>query len=120
MIGVCKICQNRPIVRAWKKANPGKKRAQKRRRKAAKRGTSTVDKVDEKKIYERYKNTCVYCGATEDLTLDHVVPLARGGAHSEENLAVACRACNSSKNATPLAEWHQKPKEARCLISQGK
>jgi 5-methylcytosine-specific restriction endonuclease McrA len=40
---------------------------------------------------------CERCGATEDLTLDHVVPLARGGASSLANAQVLCRSCNSAK-----------------------
>ena len=105
--GVCRTCRIRRLARAWKKANPDKKRAQKRRRKALKRG-ATVEPVDEQGIYDLCDNACVYCEATEDLTLDHVIPLAGGGAHSEDNLVVACRRCNSSKNATPLAEWLEK------------
>jgi 5-methylcytosine-specific restriction protein A len=32
-----------------------------------------------------------------DLTVDHVIPLARGGTHDRSNLAVLCRRCNSRK-----------------------
>ena len=98
--------KQREYNRRWFKANPAKKREYMRRRRAAKRG-ATVEPVDEAAIYERCGYTCVYCGATEDLTLDHVIPLAGGGAHSEDNLVVACRRCNSSKQATPLAEWQK-------------
>lgn len=47
---------------------------------------------------------CTYCGQPGS-TLDHVVPLARGGRHSIENLTVACVSCNSSKGAKLLEEW---------------
>jgi 5-methylcytosine-specific restriction endonuclease McrA len=43
---------------------------------------------------------CVYCAARLDqhnATLDHVVPLARGGAHDPGNLVVACAPCNRLK-----------------------
>lgn len=40
---------------------------------------------------------CVYCGTTRMLGLDHVVPLAHGGANLRGNLVPACRSCNSSK-----------------------
>ncbi len=43
---------------------------------------------------------CVYCAAHLDqrtATLDHVVPLARGGAHDPGNLVVACGPCNRLK-----------------------
>lgn len=44
--------------------------------------------------------TCAYCGcslADEQKTLDHVVPLSRGGTHELTNLVVCCRSCNSTK-----------------------
>lgn len=43
---------------------------------------------------------CVYCATRLDqntATLDHVVPLARGGAHDPGNLVVACGPCNRLK-----------------------
>jgi hypothetical protein len=49
--------------------------------------------------YERDGSVCRYCGSTDDLTVDHVVPRARGGSDNLENLAVACRRCNSRKGA---------------------
>jgi 5-methylcytosine-specific restriction endonuclease McrA len=41
---------------------------------------------------------CSICGATTDLTADHIVPLARGG-HPHGELRVLCRRCNSSRGA---------------------
>jgi 5-methylcytosine-specific restriction endonuclease McrA len=43
---------------------------------------------------------CVYCAAPLDYahaTLDHVYPLARGGAHTPGNVVVACPTCNRLK-----------------------
>ena len=43
---------------------------------------------------------CVYCGHRLDpleATLDHVHPVARGGAHAPGNLVVACAPCNRMK-----------------------
>jgi len=64
-------------------------------RRALKLG-ATVGDVNEAAIYERDK-VCVYCGAAEGLTIDHVVALANGGAHAQDNLVVACGRCNSRK-----------------------
>lgn len=44
---------------------------------------------------------CAYCGGASD-QIDHVVPVARGGDSTADNLAGACKSCNSSKHATPL------------------
>lgn len=59
-------------------------------------------------VFGRDGNKCRYCGATEgELHIDHIVPLARGGSDEPENLCVACKPCNSSKNASMLDEWMQ-------------
>lgn len=56
-------------------------------------------------IFERDGHLCVYCGSSEDLTCDHVIPLVRGGSNEHANLATACRSCNSSKGDKTLEEW---------------
>ena len=55
-------------------------------------------RLSRREVFARDRHTCQYCGARKpDLTLDHVVPRARGGGHSWENLVSACRACNHRK-----------------------
>lgn len=51
------------------------------------------------RVYQRDGNACVRCGATQDLTLDHIHPWSKGGPDTFENLRVLCRSCNSSKGA---------------------
>jgi 5-methylcytosine-specific restriction endonuclease McrA len=51
-------------------------------------------------IFTRDGFKCQYCGEkfeSEDLTFDHVVPVAQGGKKSWENIATACVPCNSHK-----------------------
>jgi hypothetical protein len=50
-------------------------------------------------VYERDGNACLRCGATDDLTLDHIYPWSKGGPDSYSNLQTLCRPCNSSKGA---------------------
>jgi len=38
---------------------------------------------------------CRKCGTTENLTLNHIVPLSAGGTDKEENLEVLCQKCNN-------------------------
>lgn len=52
----------------------------------------------------RQQKPCVYCGARAD-TIDHVMPLVRGGTNYEGNLAPCCRRCNSSKSGKTVVEW---------------
>jgi hypothetical protein len=56
-------------------------------------------------VFARDNGACVYCGRREQLTLDHVHPKSRGGDDAFNNLALACRSCNSSKGARTLEEW---------------
>jgi 5-methylcytosine-specific restriction endonuclease McrA len=42
---------------------------------------------------------CTECGSTDDLTADHIVPLARGGPSEMSNVQILCRSCNGSKSA---------------------
>ncbi|MQT03132.1 HNH endonuclease [Streptomyces jumonjinensis] len=51
------------------------------------------------RIYSRDGHRCGRCGATDDLTLDHIHPRSRAGGDSDENLATLCRSCNSAKGA---------------------
>lgn len=60
--------------------------------------------VEAKELFEEYVGLCAYCQAPAT-TLDHVVPISRGGAHSKSNLVPACKSCNSSKHTKPLLVW---------------
>lgn len=59
-----------------------------------------VEDVDRKLVWFRDAGVCHLCGllVTGDWQLEHVVPLAMGGAHSYQNTAVSHPACNQSKN----------------------
>jgi hypothetical protein len=48
---------------------------------------------------------CCYCGGSERLSVDHLIPTQRGGANAGDNLVWACRSCNSSKGARDALEW---------------
>lgn len=55
-------------------------------------------KLTKKEIFRRDRYMCQYCGERPAvLTIDHVLPRHRGGAHSWENLVTACPACNRRK-----------------------
>lgn len=51
-------------------------------------------------------NVCVYCLASDkSLTLDHIIPISRGGMHVRENIIPSCKPCNSSKKNNLISEW---------------
>ncbi len=56
------------------------------------------------------KGVCFYCGGRvgpSNLTMDHVVPLIRGGKSVKGNLVPACRECNNKKKYLLLMEWEE-------------
>jgi len=53
-------------------------------------------------IYARDNFTCQYCERpfeSEDLTFDHVIPMAQGGRRGWDNIVTACEPCNKRKGA---------------------
>ena len=48
-------------------------------------------------ILERDNHRCIYCGSTEDLQMDHIIPVSKGGRDTITNVAVACATCNHKK-----------------------
>lgn len=56
-------------------------------------------------VFKRDEFACQYCGGTPPksvLEVDHIDPVALGGADDMDNLITACFACNRGKSATPL------------------
>ena len=50
---------------------------------------------------------CQNCGSTENLTIDHIIPVLFGGKDNEENLQCLCSPCNRKKG--PEKNGHSKP-----------
>jgi 5-methylcytosine-specific restriction endonuclease McrA len=97
--------QKNPHVRSeWARSNPDKQRAIYANRRARKKGL-TVFRVTHSEMNKLYSTPCIYCGSKIDIQIDHVIPLAKGGAHSIGNLAPACKPCNMSKKDLFLTEW---------------
>lgn len=93
-------------VAAYRAANPDKKQFLENRRRARKAGNGGSHTLAERKEkFARLGNACYYCGRSGRLTVDHDIPLARGGTDAIENILPACRSCNSRKNARTAAEF---------------
>lgn len=60
------------------------------------------------------RTKCTFCDQDAD-TIDHCIPLARGGTNYEGNLIPACRHCNSSKQARLITEWRYGRKAHRTI-----
>lgn len=63
---------------------------------AGKRPPIPKDVVDA--VWRRDGGKCVYCGSTENLQLDHIIPFSKGGATTVENLQLLCQKCNLQKS----------------------
>lgn len=61
-----------------------------------------------KMIKSKWGNRCAYCGSTENLTIDHVIPRSKGGIDSATNVVCCCFDCNQNKGYTPWEEWYEK------------
>jgi hypothetical protein len=78
-------------------------------------------------IYLRDHNRCQYCGkkfSSSELSLDHVMPISRGGKSTWENVVCACLPCNvrratsccrvrhAAHPAAARPKWHPLPSPA--------
>ena len=92
--------------RKWLERNPERHLERCRRRRARKLragGNFTAEQWLEMK--KSYQHTCLRCGKTEpeiQLTVDHVIPLLKGGRHEEENIQPLCGSCNKSKGTKTI------------------
>lgn len=61
--------------------------------------------------YRKYSaDTCYYCGKHiegRDKTVDHKIPISRGGTNARENLVMCCQSCNSHKNNRTESEYYE-------------
>ncbi len=59
---------------------------------------------------KRATGICYYCGRKfkpAELTMDHLIPLVRGGKSVHGNLVPACKECNSKKKYLLPVEWEE-------------
>jgi len=77
---------------------------------------TTIPRPFQRRVLERDQYRCVYCGVesnaslednkkTARLSIDHIIPAARGGKTTVENLATCCRQCNMEKSDRTPQEW---------------
>ncbi len=72
-------------------------------------------------IYYRDNFRCAYCGKTlkdNELTIDHVVPKAKGGKWTWENLVTCCRNCNLRKKEEIWVPVYTTPTKPKFLFPQ--
>lgn len=53
-------------------------------------------------VFSRYGSACLKCGANDNIALDHIKPVSKGGLDTIENLQPLCQSCNSSKGTQTI------------------
>lgn len=116
--GACQICGVSVITMYVRHATCGseycvteKRRAERRSRKAYER---SLERGGRPGVFSgsqwgarlrEYNRCCAYCGGPEDIQIEHVIPVGRGGANCIANVVPACAACNGEKSWRTPQEW---------------
>lgn len=69
-----------------------------------------LTKAQRLQVYEKYDGKCAYCGnhiSLDEMQVDHIKPLALGGADDISNFAPACRMCNYYKSTLTLEKFRE-------------
>lgn len=93
--------ENTAKVMEYRRLNPGK-HAEIENRRRARFLESFVEAVDPAEVRTRVSGMCGICNgfvAITDQSLDHIIPLSKGGTHEYANIQLAHRICNSRKGA---------------------
>lgn len=96
--------RNRPNLKEHNKVNSSRRRS----KSLGELSIRTIQLVYEDNIKRYGTLTCVYCLLPIQFhndTLEHRLPLARGGTHEYNNLAIACKKCNFKKNKKTEQEF---------------
>lgn len=81
-----------------------------------KKKKSNFNAVNKRNILIRDDFQCQYCGKAltlNTMTIDHVIPKCRGGAHHLENVVAACKSCNNKKSDKILSQFE---KDSGCSL----
>jgi 5-methylcytosine-specific restriction endonuclease McrA len=110
--------ENKDKIKAWHApwglANADKRvlyASRRRAKKAGNGGSHTLAERREK--FASLGNVCFYCFQQTKLTVDHDIPIVRGGTDNIDNILPACEACNKSKGTLTAQEFIASGRYAR-------
>jgi 5-methylcytosine-specific restriction endonuclease McrA len=120
----CKICSNQYSINYYHMHKDKRRKQLNRSRKKRRNENCTVfvthllsrnvKRIDctAKQIVSMFENSplCSYCGKKlhhTEMSVDHIIPLARGGSKSMDNLCISCVDCNRLKHTKTLEEFIQ-------------
>lgn len=125
--GTCKTCMSDRAKRHHKERPDLRQAALTRRRQRVAAADGSYSEGDIARIRRKLNDSCFYCGASAvPLTVDHLVPISKGGSNWPTNLTLACKPCNFDKHgktAEAFVRWrllHEKTctRRALALVSQ--
>ena len=94
------LAEERKKARERRKANPDVTRRAGRKRRALKAGALVAESVSLDHVFERDHGICTLCFkrvCRKDASVDHVIPLSKGGNHTYQNCVLAHKRCNARK-----------------------
>lgn len=106
------------------KSNPDYKRLRNHKQRAKHYGVK-YERVDIESIFVRDEYKCKACGTNvvrckkykpNQATVDHMIPLSRGGTHTRDNLITLCHQCNSEKSTKTWNEWGSAPLNVKKVL----
>lgn len=94
--------------KAYRENNKDKVNASRQKRRAmVANAAGSFTPLDWRSRLDYYGGKCVYCGSTENIEIEHRIPLSRGGTNFPANLVPACKSCNCSKGTKTEKEFKQ-------------
>lgn len=102
----------RESARRWRSKNPEKVRVLLRNRRArllSAPGKHSADDIE--RLLKKQEFRCYWCFSDISngrCSVDHYIPLIKGGSNGSENIVMACRSCNSRKNALMPDEFRKR------------
>lgn len=86
----------------WAEANPERAALTSRLKKQRRRAAGVLTATEWREIQAKYGHRCLACASDGPLTIDHVVPVSKGGSNTAENIQPLCGTCNSSKSTKTI------------------
>ncbi|MFD9248513.1 HNH endonuclease [Streptomyces bottropensis] len=89
-------------TRRWAQANPERAALISRLKKHRRRAAGVFTAPEWRQILAQYGHRCLACGSDGPLTIDHIVPVSKGGANTAANVQPLCSTCNTSKGTKTI------------------
>ncbi|MFD8618285.1 HNH endonuclease [Streptomyces sp. NPDC059513] len=96
----------------WKKGNPEKVAAYGKKRYETIKAQTPMPIMSNYRevVFGFYGEKCMKCDSLDDLTIDHIIPISKGGEHGLWNMQVLCAGCNNRKRELQETDFRPWPR----------